>query len=176
MGVSTVTHFSALEQVISQILTYVDLTGEGTIESIPDRNVMIAQSTSIHAGDEAYMSVPTPGILVCPGKTTKPLATGNNDNSDFGLPIVIQIVDDEQSNFQEDRIKSHLKWAQNIRQHFHHSNLRNQVWDSDGYIDYAELISDDLLDERLFGFHRKMVQYLHILAISREPHSVNGSV
>jgi len=167
------THYDICVEIRQELIDYVDLTGVNSIEDIKDENLKIWQAPLLNVGKEKWKSsIETPGIIISPSRTVRvPQGYGTNATSDIQYPVLLQICDSEISVDEPDRIHTWAKWAQNIRQHFHEGNLRNQI----SGVEYVEVLQEDVIDERLFGFHHQMVQYVAIQAWSREAHNTSGS-
>jgi len=175
----SVTHYQCLQEVKQEIIDYVDLTGVNGTEDLLDANIYIWSAPVLNTHKERYKSSlsEVPAIVIAPSRTVEYIpGSGTNLHSDVKLPVLIQICDREISVDEDDKIHSWLKWSQGIRQHFHEGDLRNQVFNSDGYLNYVEVGHIDILEERLFGVHHQMVQYVPIICHSREPHNTSGIV
>jgi hypothetical protein len=172
-----VTFYNILHAIRRQIIEHVDLTGVGDVGGIPEDRVLLWIPEILHSGKEKRQTVPAPGIVISPGRAIQhdPFQ-GENEQDDVEFPVVIQIVDRESQVFNDNRIHAFLKWEQNVRQHFIYANLRNEVFDSDGYVDLVYLRSSNTLDERLFGYHHQMIMNIHLGVKSRGGRSSEGSL
>lgn len=172
-------YWDILESVRTQLVSgNVDLTGEGDCEDIDSASVVI-RNNPVLAGDPWNTDETTPGILIIPSwKVRSNVAPyiGNIGEDDIRYPFAIQVIDDsEQSRYEEDQLKSWIKWSQKIRQYLLRQNLRNEVFDSDGYVDVVVEPMQGF-DEREFVRHNNTVFAMVFEAISREPRNAAGSV
>lgn len=161
------------DQVISQNL----MPSVDGVKAVPEPHIQIWMAPALNVGKEKWQDAPTPGLLISPSRTVRvPPGAGTTSFDDVHYPVLLQIVDREVTRDSLERIKALLTWSENLRKYFNQQNLRLAVYGSGGTVDIGYISSQDILDERLFGFHHQCLSYIPLTYISREPRDQNGSL
>lgn len=170
-------YFRILDTFRELIGEFVSLVGEGDLPGIPKHAIVLSRTPMrLKQGEEWGHDLHTPGIILSPSNTIQvPLESGDNEHDDVLYPVLVQILDSDESRFSEKSIKSQMSWSTGIRQMFHCQNLRHEVFDSAGYVDFAFMTNQDVLDENMWVLHRRCVEALSFKVLSRESRNEQGS-
>lgn len=146
------------------------------LEGLGDTPRIESSSVVIRGPQYSGQNEEMPGIVITWGLTADiPASGGDNCTQDVHYVVLIQIIDKQQGKYELSRIRSHIAWAERIRKVFNAQNLRNEVFDSRGYVDLALVENVKMLDERAFKLDSRCVQAIPVKVISREPIIAAGS-
>lgn len=166
-----------LVAIRDQLRTNVAFTSFGSVKGIPPENIVIRMAPPYAKRDDSNLwAVAKPGIVICPARTIKvETAGGTFSLDDVHYPVLIQVVDNEMSGYDEMRCRAWLKWLEQARKYLCHGNLKLAVFQDKGHVNILYCPATEVLDDRLFYVHGSCVGLLSVIAESRERRDPQGT-
>ncbi len=115
--------WQVFDRIVQDLKTRVTFTGFGRCRGISPESIVGRYMGYGEQADEIEFSKNLPGIIVSPPKRVMVLREFNTKDT-IQYPFLIQICDRDYNRYSRDRMRSWMKWQEQIRQYFSEGNLR----------------------------------------------------
>lgn len=170
-------YWDILVTIRNQLRTEVAFEGFDGVDPIPPEQIIIKFPPPYNRRkDGAYSEALSPGIVITPGRQVQVEAVGGTwEFDDVRYPVLIQLVDTEMDEYHEARMRSWLKWLEQVRKYLCHGNLKTAVMEDKGFVSIVYAPSTNVLDESQFYILQNCVGLISIVCESREPRDPLGT-
>jgi len=166
--------FFQILETIEEILKETSFAGFDNIPDLPADSIQIRDGLfdTRDTDEEQWKDEPVPAMFITPAtEVSRPAEEGTNIEDDITYRVLVQICDHEEDRFNRDRLRTHLRWVQDISRLFHGKDWT--VLDFDGgcpVISWAQ--NTRLIDPSAFWKHNYFVRGTIVDILSREPRTI----
>jgi len=166
--------FQWLEKA-EEILKEVPFRAFGTVRDIPADRVQLRDGpfeTQSDGPEDEWRDEDLPAIFITPANEIgRPANDGTQSEDDVHYRAVVQIADKEDGRFNRDRLRTHLRWLQDISRALH-----GYDWTGVDFVGGCPVISwtqsTRVIDPQAYWRHRHFVRGVLVTLHSRETRTI----